>query len=234
VERNKSKKAYIIFLMLLTTIPLLVLGGCKNPWYGKIVGKFFEEEEADMVLVRAGSFQMGKHLRTGGYIDETNTHTVTLTKDFYMYKYPVTQGMYQAVMETNPSYFTTAKGRPPDPGETGKRPVEMVSWYDTLVFCNRLSMMEGLSPAYQMQKGDLSGTSTNPADWGAVPSSFGDARWDAVTMVAGSTGYRLPTEAQWEYAAKAGILRNNTTLRGAITLIMLRGMVAIATVRPMK
>ncbi|MCL1928313.1 MAG: formylglycine-generating enzyme family protein [Treponema sp.] len=208
--------------MLLTTIPLLVLGGCRNPWMEKIVGKFFEEEEkfnvdpADMVLVRAGSFQMGKYLGTGSYTDETNTHTVTLTEDFYMYKYPVTQEMYQAVMGTNPSYFTTANGRPPNTGETdGRRPVEQVSWYDALVFCNRLSMMEGLTPAYQMQKDDLSGTSTNPADWGAVPSSSGDARWDAVTMVAGSTGYRLPTEAQWEYAAKGGHIAQQYDFAGS-------------------
>jgi len=122
----------------------------------------------EMVQVPGGSFQMGKELGTAGRGDVTPVHTVTLT-GFNMSKYPVTQAQYKWVMGTNPSNFT----------ESLDCPVEKVTWYDAVEFCNKLSVKEGLQPVYT-----ISGE-TVTADWG-------------------KNGYRLPTEAQWEYAAKGG------------------------------
>jgi len=144
-------------------------------------------DDVEMVQIPGGSFEMGNN---SGKSDEKPVHTVTLS-GFYMGKYEVTQEQWTAVMGNNPSSFTSS----PASGEVqNKRPVESVSWYKALVFCNKLSILQGLNPAYR-----ISG-STDPANWGAVPNDT----WSAVEIVAGSNGYRLPTEAQWEYAVRGG------------------------------
>ncbi|MDR2702486.1 MAG: formylglycine-generating enzyme family protein [Spirochaetaceae bacterium] len=160
----------------------------------KTVAVYWTPPVIEMIYVPGGSFQMGNPDTSVGYDDERPVHTVTLS-GFYMGKYQVTQAQYQAVMGSNPSGFSSN----PASGEVqGNRPVEYVSWYDAIVFCNKLSIADGLTPAYR-----ISG-STNPSDWGAVPTSSNNSTWDAAVIVSGSTGYRLPTEAQWEYAAKGG------------------------------
>ena len=147
------------------------------------------------VWIPAGAFLMGSPaVEEGRQNDESPQRRVTISKGFWMCVYPVTQEEWTRVMLGNPSYFHT---NPAGEEKQGRRPVESVSWYDAIEFANRLSILEGLSPAYSV------GGSTNPDDWGTAPAGT-DGKWDAAETVPDSQGWRLPTEAQWEYAARAG------------------------------
>jgi formylglycine-generating enzyme required for sulfatase activity len=145
-------------------------------------------EIPEMVWVKGGTFTMGSPAEeANSFHDERPQHQVTLA-NFYISKYQITQKEWEDVMGDNPSNFV---------GD--QLPVEKVSWYDTLIFCNKLSMKNKLNPAYRIAG------STDPSAWGPVPVyPDTNAVWDAVEIVKGANGYRLPTEAQWEYACRAG------------------------------
>ena len=132
---------------------------------------------------------------------------------FYMSDHEVTREEYKAVMGSDPS---TAKAyncyKDLLTGDDAKNnPVTDVRWYDALVYCNTRSIKEGLTPCYS-----ISG-STNPDDWGSVPESSGEDNdtWDAATCDFTVNGYRLPTLAEWEWAARGGeeitVLNNKPT-----------------------
>jgi serine/threonine protein kinase len=134
--------------------------------------------EFAMRWIPAGRFLMGAGAEdTEAFEREKPQHEVTLTRGFWMGETPVTQRQYQAIMGVNPSDFKDAGL---------DFPVECVSWYDAAWFTNKLSALEGLSGCFVGSGEQMKGVGNEGSDY------------------LGYKGWRLPTEAEWEYAARAG------------------------------
>ena len=127
---------------------------------------------ANFVRVEGGTFQMGSPASEPGRNNIEGPQRQVTVSSFYMGRHEVTQKEYQEIMGTNPSNF---KG--------DNLPVEQVTWFDAIEYCNQRSQREGLTLAYT-----ISGSGNNRT----------------VTWNRNANGYRLPTEAEWEYACRAG------------------------------
>jgi len=124
-------------------------------------------QSADFVLIRGGTFTMGSQETELERVKDELQHRVTVS-DFYLSPSEVTQREYLALMGNNPSN-----------SQGDNLPVENVTWFDAIRYCNALSTREGLAPVYTIQGENVT--------------------WNRI-----ANGYRLPTEAEWEFACRAG------------------------------
>lgn len=121
--------------------------------------------ELNTVEVLAGTFNMGSEF---GAMDEQPVHSVQITHNLIVSRFEITQFYYYQVTGQNPSII-----------KDNRLPVDSVTWIQAIDFCNKLSQIQGLTPAYVIS-GDI-------------------AKWDTT-----ANGWRLPTEAEWEYLCRAG------------------------------
>jgi formylglycine-generating enzyme required for sulfatase activity len=140
-----------------------------------------------MALIPAGAFTMGDSLDG---LSDAPTRTVTLDA-FYMGKYEVTKAEWDEVRTWGLSngYTDLAAGS----GKASNHPVQTITWYDMVKWCNARSQKEGLTPAYYTNDAQTTIYKT-----GSVNVTNAQVKWSA-------SGYRLPTEAEWEKAARGGL-----------------------------
>jgi len=126
---------------------------------------------ANFVRINGGTFTMGSPESEPEREDDETQRSVTISS-FYMCKYHVTQAEYQTIMGNNPSVY-----------EGPNLPVNNITWFEAIDYCNKLSKKDGLEPVYTV-------------------TGIGEDR--LVSWNRDANGYRLPTEAEWEFACRAG------------------------------
>jgi formylglycine-generating enzyme required for sulfatase activity len=178
VSHRRGRRQMPVLLGRTGRVTLLDLAG------GKAAPELITTRVGQIKLkqIPAGTFLMGS---PGGddqaVANEKPQHRVRISKPFYLGVYEVTQAQYEAVMGNNPSWSSASgAGKEHVMGQsTDRHPVESVSWLDAVQFCNKLSEKEGRKPFYE-----IDGKDVRVPDWNGP-------------------GYRLPTEAEWEYACRA-------------------------------
>jgi len=144
----------------------------------------------EFIRIASGKYDGGaRDGESGSDDDERPRHAVQITVTFEAGKFEVTQADYRKVMGVNPSYFSAmGDGSECVRGmDTSNFPVETVSWFDAIEFCNKLSELDERSPYYDLTDVRRSGETIT----------------SATVNVLGGNGYRLLTEAEWEYVARA-------------------------------
>ncbi len=161
-----------------------LLAGLSLPSKSPKPGDLWEEPILAMRFrfIPGGTFYMGSPETEEGRFDHETRRSSTLTRGYWIGETEVTQRQWQRVVEVNPSWFHRCGG---------DCPVEQVSWWEAILFANELSKLSNLDPCYK-------------ADCQGLPGTLGFRCLTDVQRTDSCDGYRLPTSAEWERAARAG------------------------------